>query len=64
MAVTESERKRIPYLGSREAKATSSFEGGDAKRSIVRRRRQRPSRDTDVDEFSQVVIRASAKDRV
>ena len=40
IAVTESERKRIPYLGSREAKGTFSSEGVDAKRSVVRRRRR------------------------
>ena len=38
-AVTESERKRIPDLDSREAKGTTtslfSFEEGDAKDSIV-----------------------------
>ena len=37
--VTESERKRIPDLGSREAKGMTtmlfSVEGGDAKSSIV-----------------------------
>ena len=64
-AVTESERKRIPDLDSREAKGTTtmlfSFEEGDAKSSIIRRRAQRPRRDTDLDKFSQV-LRGSASD--
>ena len=38
-AVTESERKRFPDLGSREAKGMTtimfSFEGGDVKSSMV-----------------------------
>ena len=42
MAVTKSEWKRIPDLGSREAKGTTamlfSFDGGDAKSSIIRRK--------------------------
>ena len=63
--VTESERKRIPDLGSREAKGTTtmlfSFEGGDAKSSIFRRRVQRPRRDVYLDKFSQV-LRVSASD--
>ena len=41
-AVTESEKKRISDLGSREAKSTTtmlfSFEGGDAKSFTIRRR--------------------------
>ena len=64
-AVTESERKRIPDLDSREAKGTTtmlfSFEEGDVKDSIVRRRVQRPRRDIDLDKFSQV-LRGSASD--
>ena len=51
----ESERKRIPDLDSREAKGTAtmmfSFEEGDAKGSIIRRRAQRPRRDVDLDKF-------------
>ena len=51
-AMTESERKRIPDLGSREAKGKTSmlfsFQGGDAKGSIIRRRAQRPGRDVDL----------------
>ena len=47
--MTESKRKRIPNLGSREAKGMTtmlfSFEGGDAKGSIIRRRVHRPRRD-------------------
>ena len=64
-AVAESERERIPDLGSREAKGTTtmlfSFEGGDAKSSIFRRRVQRPRRDVYLDKFSQV-LRVSASD--
>ena len=56
-AVTESERKRIPYLDSREAKGTTTmlfcFEEGDVKDSDIRRRAQRPRRDVDLDKFSQ-----------
>ena len=63
--MTESERKRIPDLCSREAKGTISMlfslEDGDAKSSIVRRRAQRPRRDIDLDKFSQV-LRGSASD--
>ena len=58
-AVSESERKRIPDLESREAKDTTtmlfSFEEGNAKGSIIRRRAQRPRRDVDLDKFSQVL---------
>ena len=57
-AVTESERKRIPDLCSREAKGTTtmlfSFDCGDAKSYIIRRRAQRPRMDIDQDKFSQV----------
>ena len=64
-AVTESERKRIPDLDSREAKGMTtmlfSFEEGNAKGSTIRRRAQRPRRDVDVDKFSQV-LRGSASD--
>ena len=64
-AVTESERKRIPDLGSRETKGTTtvlfSFEEGDVKGSVIRRRVQRPRRDVDLDKFSQV-LRGSASD--
>ena len=38
-----------------------SFEEGDAKDSIVRRRAQRPRRDIDLDKFSQV-LRGSVSD--
>ena len=38
-----------------------SFEGGDAKHSIIRRRRKRPIRDIDLDKFSQL-LRDSASD--
>ena len=63
--MTESERKRIPYLDSREAKGTTTmlfcFEEGDVKDSDIRRRAQRPRRDVDLDKFSQV-LRGSASD--
>ena len=38
-----------------------SFEEGDAKGSIIRRRAQRPRRDIDLDKFRQV-LRGSASD--
>ena len=38
-----------------------SFEGGDVKSSVIRRRAQRPRRDVDVDTFNQV-LRGSASD--
>ena len=64
-AVTESERKRIPDLDSREAKGTTtllfSFEQGDAKGFMIRRRAQRPRKDIDLDKFSQL-LRGSASD--
>ena len=54
-AVTERKRKRIPDVESKEAKGTTtmlfSFEQGDAKYSIIRRRAQRPRRDVDVDKY-------------
>ena len=54
--MTESKRKIIPDLDSREAKGTTtilfSFEEGDAKDSIVLRRAQRPGRDVDLNKFS------------
>ena len=65
--MTESERKRIPDLDSREANGATimlfSFEEGDAKDVIIRRRAQRKDeeRDVDVDKFSQV-LRGSASD--
>ena len=58
-AVVESERKIFPDLCSREAEDVTtmlfSFEGGDAKSSIIRRGTQRPRRDKDLDKFSQVL---------
>ena len=63
--VTESKRKRIPDLESRKAKGMTtmlfSFEEGDVKGSIIRRRAQRPKRDVDLDKFSQV-LRGSTSD--
>ena len=65
VAMMESKGKRIPDLDSREAKGMTtmlfSFEEGDAKGSIIRRRVQRLRRDIDLDKFSQV-LRGSASD--
>ena len=65
--MTESERKRTTYLDSREAKGTTtmlfSFEGGDAKDSVVRRRAHRPRRDVDLNKFSEV-LRGTACDHL
>ena len=67
-AVTESERKRIPDLDSREAKGTTtmlfSFEEGDAKDSIIRRRAQGPRRNVDLDKFSQVLRGGASGDLI
>ena len=41
-----------------------SFEGGDAKCSVVRRRAQRPSRDIDLDKFSNVLRGSASKDLI
>ena len=66
--MTESERKRIPDLDSREAKGTTtmlfSFEEGDAKGSVVRRRAQRPRRNVDLDKFSQVLRDSASGDLI
>ena len=52
-------------MDSREAKGKTtmllSFEEGDAKDSIIRRRAQKPRRDIDLDRFSQV-LRGDASD--
>ena len=65
MAVTKSEWKRIPDLGSREAKGTTamlfSFDCGDAKSYTIRRKAQRPRMDIDQGKFSQV-LRGIASD--
>ena len=57
--MTESERKKIPDLDSREAKGTTTmlfyFEEADAKDSIIRRRAQRPRRDVDLNKFSTLI---------
>jgi len=66
-AVTESERKEIQTLCSREAEGTTamlpSSEDGDVKSSFTRRRTQRPRRNIDLDKFSQV-LRGSANDNL
>ena len=66
--MSESERKRIPDVDSREAKGTTtmlfSFEEGNAKGSIIRRRAQRPRRDVDLDMFSQVLMGSANDDLV
>ena len=63
--MTESKRKRIPDLGSREAKGTTtmlfSFEEGDAKDSIIRRRAQGPRRKVNLGNFGHG-LRGSASD--
>ena len=68
MAMTESKRERIPGLYSRKtegpiATMLFSFEGGDAKGSIIGRRAQRPRRNIDLDKVSQV-FRGSASDNL
>ena len=64
----ESERKRIPDLDSREAKGMTtmlfSFEEGDAKDSIIRRRAQRPRRDIDLGRSSQVLWGGASDDSI
>ena len=63
--VTKSDRKRIPDLYSRDTECRTttllSFEGGDAKRPVTRRRTQR--RDIIFDEDSQV-LRGSVTDNL
>ena len=53
--MTESERKRIPDLDSREAEGTTtvlfSFEGGDVKSSVIQRRTQECRQNMDLDRF-------------
>ena len=41
-----------------------SFEEGDAKDSIIRRRAQRPRRDIDLDKFSQVLGGSASDDLI
>ena len=57
--MTESKRERIPGLYSRKTEGPItmlfSFEGGDAKGSIIGRRAQRPRRNIDLDKVSQVL---------
>ena len=66
--MTESERKRIPDLDSREAKGTTtmlfSFEEEDAKDSIIRRRAQGPRRDIDLGSSSQVLWGGASDDSI
>ena len=65
--VTKSDRKRNPSLYSRdkECRTTTllSFEGGDAKRLVIRRRTQRAGRDIILEEVSQV-LRGSFTDNL
>ena len=65
--MTESERERSPGLYSRKTEGPTtmllSFEGGDAKGSIIGRRAQRPRRNIDLDMVSQV-LRGSASDNL
>ena len=68
VAMTESKGKRIPDLDSREAKGMTtmlfSFEEGDAKGSVIRRREQRLRRDIDLDKFSQVLMGSASDDLI
>ena len=54
--MTESKRERIPGLYSRKTEGPTtmllSFEGGDAKGSIIGRRAQRPRRHTGLDKVN------------
>ncbi|WP_419628872.1 hypothetical protein, partial [Thiolapillus sp.] len=65
--MTERKRERIPGLYSRKTEGPTtmlfSFEGGDAKGSIIGRRAQRPRRNIDLDKVSQV-LRGSASDNL
>ena len=68
MAMTESKRERIPGLYSRKtegpiATMLFSFEGGDAKGSIIGRRAQGPRRKINLDKVGQV-LRGSASDNL
>ena len=66
--MTESERNRISNLDSKEAKGTTtmlfSFEGVDAKRSVIRKRAHRPRRDVDLYNFSQVLSGSASGDLI
>ena len=63
--MTPSKRERIQGLQCRKTEGTStmlfSFEGGDAKSSIIGRRMQRPRRNIELDMVNQV-LRGSASD--
>ena len=63
--MTESETERIPGLYSRKTEGTStmlfSFEGGDAKSSIIGRRVQIPEKYIELDKVRQV-LRCSISD--
>ena len=65
--MTESKRERIPGLCSRKTEGMTtmlfSFEGGDAKGSIIGRRAQSSRRSIDLDKVSQV-FRGSASDNL
>ena len=51
----DGERKKgNSRFGQKKSKRLFSLEGGDAKRSVIRGRAQRPRRDVDLDKFSQV----------
>ena len=63
----DSKRERIPDLYSRKTEGPTtmllSFEGGDAKGSIIGRRAQRPRKNIDLDKVSQV-LRGSTSDNL
>ena len=65
--MADSKRERIPGLYSRKTEGPTtmlfSFEGADAKSSIIGRRAQRPRRNIDLDKVSQV-LRRSASDNL
>ena len=65
--MTESKRERIPGLYSRKTESPTamlfSFEGGDAKGSIIGRRTHKPRRNIDLDKVSQV-LRGGASDNL
>ena len=64
--MADSKRERIPGLYSRKTEGPTtmlfSFEGADAKSSIIGRRAQRPRRNIDLDKVSQVLRGSASND--
>ena len=60
--MTESERKRIPAVDSREEEGTTtvlfSFEGGNVKSSVIQRRTQERRENMDLDRFKFIQVLA------